>query len=395
MNVLAAGGIAFEVTVPVVVIGAGACGLTAALAAQDAGAEVLVLERDASPAGSTSLSSGFIPAAPTRYQRARGIADSAADFAADIQAKAKGQADPELVRLVTEASGPALEWLVDAHGLDFVLLDGFLYPGHRVLRMHAVPEKTGAALQSRLLAAAARAGVDLMTAAEATDLYADPNGRVRGVGVLRPDGRAERIGCGALVLACNGYGGNRDMVRRHIPEMAEALYFGHPGNRGEAVIWGQALGAQIRDMGAYQGHGSVAAPHGILVTWAIMMEGGIQVNLEGRRFSNEQQGYSEQAVAVLAQPDGLAWNLYDERLHALALDFDDYREAEAAGAVLSAPSVEGLAHATGLPPSALAETLSEVAALQGGLDLDRFGRDFAAKPALAPPYHAVRVSTLR
>ncbi len=392
MSVLDAAGVVFEVTVPVVVIGAGACGLTAALAARGAGAEVLVLERDASPAGSTSLSSGFIPAAPTRFQRDRGIADSAADLAADIQAKAKDQADPGLVHLVTEASGPVLEWLADTHGLDFVLLDGFLYPGHRSLRMHAVPEKTGAALLSRLLAAATRAGADLMTAAEAVGLYADPDGRVRGVRVLRPDGREERIGCGALVLACNGFGGNPDMVERHIPEMAEALYFGHPGNRGEALAWGRALGAALRHMGAYQGHGSVAAPHGILVTWAIMMEGGIQVNPEGRRFSDEQHGYSEQAVAVLAQTGGLAWNLYDQRLHALARDFDDYRQAEAAGAILSAPSVEGLARATGLPLESLAGTLSDVADLQAGRGADRFGRDFTTKPALVPPYHAVKVT---
>jgi fumarate reductase flavoprotein subunit len=55
----------------------------------------------------------------------------------------------------------------------------------------------------------------------------------------------------------------------------------------------------------------VAHPHGILVTWALMMEGGIQVNLEGRRFSNEHLGYSEQAVAVLAQPEQTAFNIFD------------------------------------------------------------------------------------
>ena len=47
----------FDLHAPVLVVGAGACGLVAALAARDAGAEVLVLERDAAPAGSTALSS--------------------------------------------------------------------------------------------------------------------------------------------------------------------------------------------------------------------------------------------------------------------------------------------------------------------------------------------------
>ena len=63
---------------------------------------------------------------------------------------------------------------------------------------------------------------------------------------MRGDGARERIGCDALILACNGYGGNPELVRRFIPEMANALYFGHPGNRGDAVLWGEALGARLR-----------------------------------------------------------------------------------------------------------------------------------------------------
>ena len=101
---------------------------------------------------------------------------------------------------------------------------------------------------------------------------------------------ASAIGCEALILACNGYGGNPDLVRRYIPEMANALYFGHPGNRGDAIQWGEALGAQPAHLGAYQGHGSVATPHNILITWAAIMQGGFQVNSEGRRFCDELHG---------------------------------------------------------------------------------------------------------
>ena len=281
MSVLPAAGIVFDASVPVAVIGGGACGLIAALAAHDQGAEVVVFERDASPSGSTALSSGFIPAANTRYQRAKGIEDSPALLAADIQGKAHGLADPTVVDMVARGSGPTIEWLVDRHGLEFVLLEGFLYPGHSVLRMHAHPRKTGTALLAALLDAVARAGIDVVTNAHVVDLYADGDGRVRGFRVERPDGSGERIACDALVLACNGYGGNKEMVRRYIPEMADALYFGHVGNQGDAVKWGEALGGVAKHMGAYQGHGSVAHPHGVLVTWALMMEGGIQVNSRG------------------------------------------------------------------------------------------------------------------
>ena len=181
-------------------------------------------------------------------------------------------------------------------------------------------------------------------------------------------------------MACNGFGGNRAMVAEHIPEMSGALYFGHAGNQGDAFRWGTELGGTLRHMGAYQGHGSVATPHGILITWALMTEGGIQVNAEGERFSNEHLGYSEQCLPVLAQPGGHAWCIYDERLHRMALGFPDYRDAVAAGAVRPAPAL-----------ARLQETLSKVKDYAAG-KRDPFGRDFTTKPPLEPPLYGVKVT---
>jgi len=382
----------FDPHVPVLIIGAGACGLVAALAARDAGAEVLVVERDATPAGSTALSSGFIPAAHTRFQRERGIADSPERFASDIQRKNHGEADARLVEAVCRASGPTIEWLADRHGIEFVLVEGFLYPGHSVPRMHAVPEKTGAALMAALQRACTAAGVDLLTSARVTTLYADAARRVRGVELERPDGSSEAVGCDALVLACSGFGGNPDMVRQHIPEIASALYFGHAGNQGDAVRWGTALGAAVKDLTAYQGHGSVATPHGILITWALLMEGGIQVNADGARFSNEHAGYSEQCLPVLEQPGSVAWTVYDERLHRLGLEFEDYRQAHSLGAIKRGETIEALAVACGLPAAGLRATFADVERCAAAEARDRFGRDFTTKPRLAPPYYGVKVT---
>ena len=66
----------FNTQVPLLIVGAGAAGLCAALAAKEAGADVVVIERDAIPTGSTALSAGLIPAAGTQFQRAKGISDS-------------------------------------------------------------------------------------------------------------------------------------------------------------------------------------------------------------------------------------------------------------------------------------------------------------------------------
>ncbi|HEY0825741.1 MAG TPA: FAD-binding protein, partial [Ramlibacter sp.] len=145
------------VRVPVAIVGGGACGLMAAIALAEAGLECAVLERDAVPSGSTALSSGFIPAAGTRAQAAQGITDSVEVFAEDIVRKNKATGALHLVRAYVEAAAPALDRLAD-HGLAFEVLDSFLYPGHRVHRMHTLPQRTGAALVATLLEAATRAG---------------------------------------------------------------------------------------------------------------------------------------------------------------------------------------------------------------------------------------------
>ena len=348
----------------IAIVGAGACGLVAALTLKEAGVDCVVLERDALPSGSTALSSGFIPACGTRWQKAIGVEDSVEGFFLDIQKKNHHGARPDVVKAAVAASGPALEWLADRHGIPFLVLEGFLYPGHSVARMHAVPEKTGAGLMGRLLSAAEKAGIVLLTKALAIDVKANE------IRIKRPDGSTEIIECDAVLLACNGFGGNREMVRQYIPEIADAEYAGHAGNQGDAVRWGSALGARLADMGAYQGHGAWAVPHGKLLTWALMSEGAIQVNALGRRFADEGQGYSEASQGVLAQPGRYAWSIYDERLHQLGLAFPDYVELNAAGAMRTAANVEALAAATGLPLGALR---SEVQKFE-------------------PPYYAVKVT---
>ncbi|MFZ0620630.1 MAG: FAD-binding protein, partial [Pseudolabrys sp.] len=198
--------------------------------------------------------------------------------------------------------------------------------------------------------------------------------------------------CDALILACSGFGGNPDLVRRFIPEMADALYFGHPGNRGDAFIWGDALGAQLSHLGAYQGHGSVATPHNILISWAVIMQGGIQINREGRRFCDETRGYSEQAADVLRQPGGFVWTVFDERIAQVARQFEDFREAERAGAIRSAEVIADLAAAMHVPTAAFAAEWDDVENLKSADGRDRFGRRFLKGQGCTPPYHAVKVT---
>jgi fumarate reductase flavoprotein subunit len=110
----------------------------------------------------------------------------------------------------------------------------------------------------------------------------------------------------------------------------------------------------------------------VLVTWALMMEGGIQINASGRRFHDERVGYSEASVQVLAQPSGIAWNVLDDRLLALGRTFPDFVAAESAGAVRCAQDAAGLADIVGCEAATLAATLRGT--------------------GLRAPYHAIKVT---
>jgi len=174
--------------------------------------------------------------------------------------------------------------------------------------------------------------------------------------------------------------------------MQNALYYGHEGNQGEAVLWGQALNASLKDLTAYQGHGSLAWPHQTLISWAVMMQGGVQLNLEGRRFSNEHSGYSEQAAKVLKQPEGVAFNVFDKRIHEQCLQFEDYRNAHSAGAVKLFESLDEMANNLQIPSKEVQKTFAEIRALQKTETADPFGRTFTTDQRLKPPYHIIKVT---
>jgi fumarate reductase flavoprotein subunit len=383
--ILKAEGKTFASHMPVLIIGAGACGTIAALAAHEKGVETLILERDARPQGNTSLSGGQIPAGGTKLQRAAGLMDDSPDLLyQDILSKSHGECDHAIARRIADEAPKTVEWLVERYKLPLSCVLDFQYPGHSRMHMHASPSRYGAELLTVLIAAVEAEGIPIATQAHVTDLYADVAGKIHGVRVTRPDGKTEEMGCDALILACNGFGGNKAMLARYIPDAVDLFYEGHMGNQGDAIHWGEALGASIKDMGSFQGHGAVATPHGMHLAWATVTEGGIHVNKHGKRFSNENAGYSEQALNVHRQPDKVAWAIWDARGEEVAARQHSHAQAIEAGAVKKYDSVEAMAKAIGC----------EAAVLKKSLEIkekDEFGRDFKSKPALKPPYFMAKI----
>ena len=392
MGVVLGGAKTFATEVPLLVVGAGACGCIAALAAAERGVETLILERDARPTGNTSLSGGQIPAAGTKLQRAAGLLDDTPELLyQDILAKAHGECDHAVARRVADESAKTVDWLVERYRLPLSCVLDFQYPGHSRPHMHASPSRFGAELLTVLVAAVEAEGIPIATSAQVTDLFADASGRILGVRVARPGGDAEEIGCRALILACNGFGGSKAMVAKHIPEAANLFYEGHAGNQGDAIAWGEALGASIKDLGSFQGHGAVCTPHGMHLGWATFTEGGIQVNRHGRRFSNENAGYSEQALKVEHQPDHVAWAIWDERCERIARRQHSHALANEAGAIKRYDSIDAMARAIGCDGQVLTSTIREVEDVVLKKKQDPFGRDFGAKPPLAPPYLMAKI----
>jgi fumarate reductase flavoprotein subunit len=385
--------ISWDIETDVAVVGGGACGLIASLAAAKKGVEVLLFEKEKKLGGNTSLSQGMIPAAGTRFQKAGRIDDSPELMAEDIFKKNDYESDPEMTLHLCREAKNLVEWLVDSVGIHLDIVADFIYPGQSRHRIHAPSTRKGTQIVNELRTIlSSRENILLAQATPVRDLVAlEQDGRVIGLKAERTGQKMNLIRARKVILACNGFGRNTEMLRKYIPEMAEAFYFGHEGNTGEGILWGIELGADTRHMGAYQAHGSVAHPHATLLTWAVIANGGFQVNKSGNRFANEYTGYSEHATEVLGQEDKIAIEIFDERICKSVLGFEDFQQCIELGAVKKATSIEELAETFQIPAKSLRSTLETYNTAAEGKGTDPLGRKNFYGP-LRSPYYGVRVT---
>ena len=373
----------------IVVAGAGGAGMTAAIAAADRGLDVLILEKDLGRISNTGICGGLVPGAGTRWQHAAGIDDSPERMAGDVMAKNGGRADPALVAMIAARSAGVIEFIERRLGLAIHLHTGILHPGLTRHRLHASPGETGAELVAALRAVVTRhPRIRLRDQVEVTGLVAAGTGVV---GVeARMGGAMKRIAAQGVVLACCGFNANAEMVAQYCPDMAGAMNLGATTATGEGILAGMAIGAATAHMSGYQGHCHANPVEGTHLGGSLPRLGAIMVNRDGRRFGREDIGYSEFARVVLAQPGGRAVEVFDQRIHDLAMTLGPFREACEAGAVKRADTIAELAAAFDLPAEALAQEIATFNAdvSRGG---DRFGREVFGAP-LAPPFYGSLVT---
>ncbi|NKC30802.1 FAD-dependent oxidoreductase [Falsiroseomonas selenitidurans] len=368
--------------IDVVVAGAGAAGMMTALAAAQAGARVALLERDLAAPTTLSVSGGLIAAAGTRWQAAVGEADSPEAFAADVRAKSGAAVDPVLLATVTQGAAAAVAFLADVAGLPLHLHTTSRWPGHSAMRLHATPAESGAELQALLRAAvAAQAGIALRDGVRVTGLLPGQRGVTTAAGP---------VPARAVVLATGGFGGAAPMLARFCPEAAAAVHVGGVHCDGAGISWAAALGAGLLCMDSYQGQPHVS-PHrwnGVRPRFGASLPslGAVLVNRQGRRFVAEDMGPSELTAHLLAQPGGVAVEVWGAAAQQAALAGGPFRRAVELGAVACCADLPALAARFGLPAAALAETLAGHGALPDPFGRQRWGG------TLAPPFFAAEVT---
>jgi fumarate reductase flavoprotein subunit len=384
------GDIMREFDIDVLVIGAGAGGLTAAIAAADAGASVAIVEKFGRPGGNSSLSTGSITGAGTRMQREAGIADSPAQLVSDLRALSPENDCPDLVQRLAEVSAATVEWLIDELGARIGLITDYKHVGHSVPRLHGPQSRRGQDLVDDLVRAAEQREIPIAVGNPVVGLLRDEEGQPSGAIIETAEGRHE-MRARKTILAVNGYAANRDLIARFIPEVGGIEYFGAQGSTGEAVLWGESVGAVLENMGAYQGYAAVSYPHGGLLSWTTVEMGAFLVDRDGLRFGDESVGYSAFAQHVAARP-APHFVIFDQRMFDIAARESEFVELADYGGFQSADSMAALAQALGIAPDALEATASRYTAAASGEAPDPFGRHEFALAPLVSPFYGCRVT---
>jgi fumarate reductase flavoprotein subunit len=381
-----------DVSVDVVIVGAGACGLVAALAAVENGATVLLLEKLEDVGGNSRLSTGSIPAAGSRFQIAAGIDDNPALMVADLLEASGPHEAEDLLTNMAELSVELVHWLVDTHGVDLQLITDYKHVGHSVARLHAPGDRDGKFLVDDLVAACEKVGVTIRTSHPVVGVITEGDAVV-GVQVEPVSGEPYRVLAKSVILAANGYGNNKALLKRWMPEIADAQYFGAPGSTGEAVAWAEDLGAAMINVSAYQGYAAIANPElGLLLSWTTVEMGAVIVSPAGLRVGDESRGYSGFASILLEHGD-TAYAVFDTTIRDYVLEneprfvrlFND-------GLIIEASNFQQLAEFIGCDSSTLGDTLVTVARAASGETTDEFGRTNFGFGPLKAPYCVAKVT---
>lgn len=366
----------------VLVIGSGLAGLSAAVSAREAGAgSVVVLERERFVGGHSALANGYFAAERRKGRKESEYRAAVQQMIDDINQTGKGRGDPELVRVLAEESGEAVEWL----------------SGMGVVWMEHTYEALGGLRPRCYLSSFVRAGYDYVSAV---------NLRARELGVtIRFSATVQRVGrdgeggflvhyitgvepkvfhARSVVIASGGFGDNPQMRRRYDPRLgleftSTANPYGESHNTalGDGIRIGESLGAATVDMDQIL---SIPYSGGRLTNY---VGADIYVNAQGERFVNEAAPMEEISKALWALPERSFWVITDSQSAKGATR--DVKLIK--GIVKTADTIEQAAQGMGIKPQVLKATMKRYnEAADRGEDPD-FGRKTFTQRIDKPPFY--------
>lgn len=284
----------------VLVVGGGAAGLSAAVAAVEKKASVLVLEKAGFLGGDTLISGGYFNAVDPRRQAPQGIRDSEDFFRDQILAAGDGRNTPEVAGVLARESAVTLAWL-ERLGMKF-LPQVFEVYGSRWPRAHKPVQPRGTGYVQTLSEALLTRGGRVMTETPVETILREADtGRLLGVRAVRNGHYVEMAARRGVVLAAGGFGANRALIRRWAPETADLATDSQPQMTGDMISAAEAVGARIINMTCVECVPGSPPEFRYPIRLDYLPDAMIIVNGEGRRFVEETQGRRAIAEAVLKE----------------------------------------------------------------------------------------------
>ena len=394
-------------TADIVIVGAGAAGLAAAIEAVDNGAEsVIVIEKTATTGGSLNFTSGSMSGAETIIQEIDGVEDTKESYVQDILNNGAHLGNEELIRAFVEEDVAAIQWLWDnglsdntfsidrATGTMSVFApEHALYSVKRTYKAsaHDATKYKSAAHEILDTVAKAESKITFDFQTEATMLVNNEAGQV--LSVVAENAKGETVLYTAnkgLIMATGGYSGNLKMMGAFTENGNNYLVGGSDAADGYGIYMMQNIGAYIDEtaMGYVptfpMGLDTGVGPGKIASTY-MWKNGAICVNQEGLRFVKETEADPAiREVALEEQTNAIQYDIFTdniiESVETLGSSvFWNYYYGPGKpyhSFVISADSIEELAAKIGVPADNLAKTIADYNAHVESGEMDEFGREF-------------------
>ncbi len=417
----------------VVIIGAGLAGLSAAVSAAENGADVQIVEKNATWAAR----GGHITAFNSKVQKSLGIQNDYRQIIRDWIAWAQGRVDEKLLWTFAHKSGACMDWAVDIskkYGLEVTMWEGYYKgPDYTEYPVTHIFYEEGADLSYVYGNSKGIGNVTLVPAMEkeakskgvainyntpAVQLIKGSDGKIKGL-IAGKKGKYTKFLAKSVIIATGDYASNDEMKECYSPFSLKAdaqIYFPNKCNTGDGHIMAMQIGGDMQRQG----------PHAAVIHLeaGAASYGFLHVNALGKRFKNEDVNTQSKSCTKELEPGGIAYTIYDKHwADQVKYQVDNNlggglfygqmwqpwgkgwnKEVEIMtqeahikdGKVLVANSVEELAQKINVPVQNLKATISrynELCRMQNDLDYGK--RKQLLTPVIDPPFYAGKLySTL-